>query len=238
MPARSRSHRPITILFLVLVLSVGLPSLAAQAAGCSAVSCVYLPLTTAPTPYVLPNHSIWVSIGGFLHISGEVQNPSDQNLNYVEAVVDFYDGGGQFVGTDYSYAEMDVLPAHERTCFDIIISNPPATWASYTFEPTTYSGTSSSYPALTVLNNSASRPYPDEYEIIGQIRNDSSAQVQYVEPIATLYDASGHVLNCGSTFVNSTHLNPGQISAFDLSFFSRDYRGVASYRLQVDGNLQ
>jgi hypothetical protein len=46
------------------------------------------------------------------------------------------------------------------------------------------------------------------------------------------------VVGCDFTFVNSTDLNPGQSSAFDMQFVGRNYNDVASHRIQIDGNVQ
>ena len=94
---------------------------------------------------------------------------------------------------------------------------------------------------MTVYNdNGTYNPDDGSYRILGFVRNDNDVRVRYVRPIATLYNASGTVVECSYTYVNSTHLDPGQSSSFELTFsgWYRDYADVASYRIQVDGNPQ
>jgi len=74
------------------------------------------------------------------------------------------------------------------------------------------------------------------YEIIGLVRNDSDRLVQFVSPVATLYDASGMARDCDFTYVNSTDLDPGQSSSFDMLSTGRDFSDITSYRIQVDGD--
>jgi hypothetical protein len=65
------------------------------------------------------------------------------------------------------------------------------------------------------------------------------ARVEYVRPVGTLYDIAGDVVGCDSTYVNSMHLEAGQVSAFDITFSGRDYLylNVESYRLQAQGRI-
>ena len=115
----------------------------------------------------------------------------------------------------------------------------PTGWSYYTFEAPTYSTDGSLLPNLTVLNDSGS--YNSTfgwYKIIGQVRNDHGTRVEYVSPVGTVYNASGVVVGCDFTYVNSTHLDPGQTSSFEMTFTGRDYVDVTSYRLQIDGDPQ
>lgn len=108
----------------------------------------------------------------------------------------------------------------------------------YQFEvsSSTYSG---AFPSLTVLSHSGSPGQIGDYEIIGQVRNDGATQVRFVQPVATLYNASGTVLGCDFTYTSTTDLNPGQTSSFEINVIGRgSYTDVATYRLQVDGNVQ
>ncbi len=67
------------------------------------------------------------------------------------------------------------------------------------------------------------------------ISTNGPTRVEYVRPLATLHDATGMVIGCGSTYVEGTHLDPGQESPFKITFSGRDYADAAAYRIQVDG---
>lgn len=75
----------------------------------------------------------------------------------------------------------------------------------------------------------------DKNTIIGQVRNDQGTRVEYISPVGTLYNATSMVIGCDPTYFCSTHLDPGQTSAFDLLFFDRDYADASLYCIQVDG---
>lgn len=197
--------------------------------------------TPTPLPrgvYVLPNHSYYQTSWGFLHIVGEVMNNTGDHLFFVKISANLFSGNGQLLDTDYAYTYLFSLPAWQKTCFDIIFIDPPSNWLYYEFEVSYWTG-GNPLPNLTVLNDSGSYdPQNGYYRIIGQVRNDHGARVEYVKPVGTLYNSSSKVVGCSYTYVNSTHLDPGQISVFEIDYYGRDYRDVASYRLQVDGSLQ
>jgi hypothetical protein len=193
--------------------------------------------TTVPTGVtILSNHSYYVDSIDYLHIVGEIFNNTADHLRFVKIYVNVYNSSGQLVATDFTYTLLDNLPAYEKTCFDIMLEEP-LDWSYYLFEEPSYWDDGEDLPNLTIFNDSGSYdPTYGWYEIIGEVRNDDVVRIEYVSPVGTLYTASGVVLGCDFTYVNSTHLDPGQISAFDMLSTGRDYIDVDSYRLQVDGN--
>jgi hypothetical protein len=194
---------------------------------------------TQPPPtgvQILPNHSYYVDSIDYLNVVGEIMNNTDDNLRYVKITANFFSASGHLLDTDFTYTWMDTLPARDKTCFDVSVPVPSG-WSYYQFEAPTYWTDGQPLPILTVINDSGSYdPTFGWYEIIGQVRNDNGSRVEYVSPIGTIYNASGKVIGCDFTYVNSTDLNPGQISSFEMTFVGRDYADVISYRLQVDGD--
>ncbi len=185
---------------------------------------------------VLANHSAYVDSIDYLHIVGEVQNSTISHLRFVKIAANVYGAGGQLLDTAFTYTWLDNVPAGSKTCFQVLLKKP-SSWSSYDLEPPTYWTDGRPLPNLVVLNDSGAYDQTFHwYKVIGQVRNDHGARVQYVSPVGTLYDASGTVVGCHFAFVNSTHLDPGQTSSFQMTFSGRDYAEVASYRLQVDGN--
>lgn len=198
--------------------------------------------TQTPLPsgvYVLPNHSFYQTSWGSLHIVGEVMNNTSSHLTFVKISANLFSSGGQLLDTDYTYTYLDDLPAGHKTCFDVLFLDPPSGWSYYEFETPAYWTSGEPLPNLTVLNDSGSYdPTDGDYKIVGQVRNDHGSRVEYVSPVGTLYNSSGIVVGCDYTYVNSTHLDPGQVSAFRIDYYGRDYGDVVLYRLQVDGNPQ
>jgi hypothetical protein len=196
------------------------------------------PTTLATGVQILPNHSYYVDSIDYLHIVGEVQNNTGNHLRFVKITADVFSSTGQLLDNDFTYIYLDSLPPGAKTCFMILLPKP-AGWSYYQFEAPTFWTDGKLLSNLVVSNDSGSyNSTYGWYEIIGQVRNDHGVRVQYVSPVGTIYDASARVVGCDFTYVNSTHLDPGQTSTFKLTFSGRNYSDVASYRLQVDGSPQ
>ncbi len=194
--------------------------------------------TTVPSVNIPANHSSYVDSIDYLHIVGEVQNNTANNLRFVKITANIFGSSGQLLATDFTYIFLENLPAGDRTCFHLLVDEP-AGWSHYEFEAPAYWTDGEPLPNLTIFNDSGA--YDSTfgwYEIIGQVRNDHGTRVEYVSPVGTLYNAHGTVVGCDFTYVNSTHLDPGQTSSFESIFIGRDYADVTAYRLQVDGNPQ
>lgn len=191
-----------------------------------------------PDVYIPENHTYFVDSVGYLHVVGEVQNNSDDYLQFIKVNLNIYSLDGSLLDIVTTYTYIDNLPPYTRTCFDALLPEPEG-WSYYEFEELDYWTDGSPLPNLTVINDSGSYdPTFGWYEIIGQVRNDSYNRVEYVNPIGTLYNAANDVIGCDFTYVNSTHLEPGEISSFEIFFLGRDYYDVTHYRIQVDGNIQ
>ncbi len=238
---------PVLKIYLPICLKAYPPSPATPTPTPTATS-VVTPMptpTTTPTPTLPPtgvrilgNHSHYVDMTGYLHIVGEISNGTPSHLRFVKITANLFNSGGQLIDTDFTYIYLDNLPAGGKTCFDISLEEP-AGWSYYEFQPPSYWTDGKPLPNLTVLNDSGCYyPIFGWYEVIGQVRNDHGTRVEYVSPVGTLYNASGAVIGCDRTFIEDTHLHPGQTSPFDMVFLGRDYVDAASYRLQVDGNPQ
>jgi len=229
---------PILISIVVILMVLGTPSY-------GAANTVYLPIVNnevvsqqPPTPgkVSISNDFAYVSSIDTLHVVGEVYNGTSKTLRFLKITANLYDIHGMLIDVDFTFSALDNIPPSDKTCFEIIFLEP-AGWSSYEFEPVTYYEDGSAVTGLTALNVSGS--YESSfgwYEILGEIRNDNTNPVNYVSPIATLYNASGNVIGCDFTFVNSTHLAPAQKSSFEITSSGRDYSDVSNYRVQVDGN--
>lgn len=198
--------------------------------------------TNTPSPtvdpsvvQVLDNHYAYEDMFNDLHIVGEVRNNRADPVHFVKVAVLVFNKTGQLVDTDYSYAKLDNLPPGEKMCFHIWLDE--SDWVRYEFELVSYSEGGEFWPNRQVLNDSGMYDSGDgSYEILGMVKNNESSEARYVEVAGTLYDNSGTVLGCWDTFVNSTHLDPGQSSGFEIRFggYNRDFSDVVSYRVKAE----
>lgn len=180
---------------------------------------------------VLPNLYQYVS-GDFMRILGEVRNNTAKTIDPYDLHVNFYDGNHNFVGTDSAYFRKNYLAPSEKACFDMLVYPIPVGWKTFEFEKIDYWERLPTAGEATVISQLGSLISPGDYRIIGQVRNDNTFVLGFVEMIGTLYDASGRVVGCEIGSVNGTDLQPGQTSAFQVNYFYRNYSDVVSYRLQ------
>lgn len=66
---------------------------------------------------VILGHSHYAD-SGWLHVRGEVQNTGDTPAEFVKIVVTLYDAAGNVVGTDFTYTDLDVVPAGGTSPFE------------------------------------------------------------------------------------------------------------------------
>ncbi|MEP7357386.1 MAG: FxLYD domain-containing protein [Anaerolineales bacterium] len=185
---------------------------------------------------VISNTVLYVDTANYLNVIGEVANTTARPVGFVIVTVTFYDGGHQFLTTDYTYLYLEHLPSGDRTCFHLRLSEP-AGWTSYEFAAPTYTSSDQGPPNLALLAPAgAYRADTHKYTLSGQARNDEGGTVAGAQAVGTLYNAAGAPVGCDYAGVDSNDLAPGQTSAFSMPFGARDFADVASWRLQLDGD--
>jgi hypothetical protein len=200
----------------------------------------FLPLVNLSKPgvQVLPSSFYYVS-HDTMFIIGEVLNNTSDSVTVVEVTIDYFDTGGHLVDTGHAYLWPLDLPAWEKGCFNISMNVPPS-WSYYQFKTPTYYISATSL-GLTIFDDSGlyNPGGNGDYDIIGQVHNDGNQRSTVVGVSGTLYNVSGVPVGCEHANVNSTNLDPGQISSFAINFWGyyRDYKDVTFYKLRVAGNL-
>jgi len=186
---------------------------------------------------ILSNHSWYEDeLFGDTCVVGEVLNNTGYSIPPVEVRIDFYDENGKTVGTGVGFTELSNLPATDKTCFKACLEDAPE-WSTYQFQLPIYELIGEpAAEGLTILDHTgAYDPDSGNYSIVGRVLNTGDSRARVVEVIGTLYDASGTVIGCEWQPVDYMHIDPGQVSFFEIAFLDRDYSDVDSYRLQVYG---
>jgi hypothetical protein len=198
---------------------------------------ICLPLK-AQTVMVLPGYSHYVNSMGTLHIIGEVRNSTLSNLRFVKVTAVLRNSLGTALASDFTYTCLNNLPAGQKTCFDLMIANPPEGWTSCEFSPVEYWLDGSALPNVTIINSagtSYSLPWA-RYEIVGELQNTNQTRLEYIQVVGSLYGNTGIPLSCEYASADSMHLEPLAKSTFGVNYTGlSSYSGVASYLLQVDG---
>jgi hypothetical protein len=84
-----------------------------------------LPASDMPAPLVL-NAFFWFrDENGLIQWKGQVTNASDNSIQRLAAVVEFYSTDGQFIGSDIAYPEFNPLMPGQSSPFTGLIKNNP-----------------------------------------------------------------------------------------------------------------
>jgi len=185
---------------------------------------------------VLDNHLAYTNSTESLYIVGEVQNNTDDRARFTKIAVNLFTAQGQLVDTEYTYTPLDYLPVGATTCFKIIFFSEAPSYSYYTFE-TDYSATSAASLPIALLGHSGSyhATIEDWYEVVGQARNDSDVNAEFVTITGTLYRSNGQVLDCDFTYTNADVLTPDQVSTWEILFLHAPEGLVSSYKVEAQG---
>lgn len=170
---------------------------------------------------------------------GEIINETSDALRGANVDVNVLDGSGSILTTENGLVLLDflILPG-EKGCFIALIGNDFSGWDSISFEAVDYSSETANVPSFSFQNHSGAINEFDEYQINGEIRNDSSGSASNITIYATAYDSGGNVLDCDYSFPDDDPLGSGNSSPFELFMFNReDYGDVDSYLLQGLGEF-
>ena len=80
---------------------------------------------------VLSHNASYKETTGSYRIVGEVQNPYDFALESVKIVATYYNGAGEVVRVDFTYADLDVLNPGSSSPFEVLLTDPPANLDHY-----------------------------------------------------------------------------------------------------------
>lgn len=193
------------IVFCLVLLCVLLPC-SAPSAGGSSVGVDIL------------SSSSYLS-GSYLHIVGEVRNNTAGNVRFVRISAVYYDGIGAVIGTTASYAEHDILEPGRVSPFDILRESPPG-YASYTLAVEYSTTAQQAVPQLAIVSTREWFDSLNAFWIVGEVQNTTASNLEYVQPIITLYNQAGTVINVDYAFASIDILTPGQKSPFKALFLS------------------
>jgi hypothetical protein len=133
-----------------------------------------------------------------------------------------------YQGTSASWAASNKTP---ETYYYRVLANGPTGQGSWSnIQSVTVPVPS---PVVRVLSSNAFVPYSgsSSWYIIGEVRNDTGSNVDFVQISATLRDGSGNVVDSDYTYSMIDTLSPGMTSPFRVIF--SDPPGWVSYDFQV-----
>jgi len=174
---------------------------------------------------------------GYLNVVGEVKNNLQSNINYVKLTATFYDANKKVIGTDFTYAELDILKPNQKSPFELSSYPDKITpeWDNYKLHLSYDTTGQSPYAGLEILSYSDKIDDRGYHKIIGEVKNKGVRTSSYVKVVSTYYNAKGEVIGTDFTFTDPSDIAAGVSAPFELSSYPRKLR-PSRYELQVEGN--
>jgi hypothetical protein len=190
--------------------------------------------TATPTPSLpqleILSHQSYEDAGWF-HIVGEVRNNSDTPMEFVEIVATLYDDAGQVVGTDFTYAELDVIPPGGKSPFETGTDK----WAGTTNYKLQVEGSSGTLPRQDIVILSHSHYIDGDWlHVRGEVQNTGNTPAEFVKIVVTLYDAGGNVVGTDFTYTQLDAIPPGETSPFETG--TDHWPNFDHYEIQVQAD--
>jgi len=157
---------------------------------------------------------------GTVYVEGLVQNGTSGPVGFAKVTANFYGPGGQLLATDFSYSEIETIPAGGTSPFTILLIDPPGGITSVNVLVTDYDTTPFDPPVsgLSIAVSNVYRNIIGTVHIVGTVTNTSGLTYTYVKPIGAFVDGSGTVIRADFTFTEPSTLGPGASGTFDMLF--------------------
>ncbi|QFG02760.1 hypothetical protein [Tepidiforma bonchosmolovskayae] len=195
------------------------------------------PPTPTPTPQPsgvrLQGVSWYVDSLGNIWVVGLVINGLSTPVEFVEVSARFYGASGQLLATDWSFADVTIIPAGGSSPFSVLLLNPPPGIVSVEALISDYD--IASRPPITGLNATVTNVYRDSIgvlHVVGTVRNNSPVTYKFVEVYGAYVNSAGLVVRVDFDFATPSTLAPGQQGTFEMLFFSAP-AGMESMNLLI-----
>ena len=160
-----------------------------------------------------------------------------KHFRSVRITANFFNDAGNLVGTDTGTTALASIRPGDKTCFENYATCRSA--EQQPFETPIYSFTASPGRHCDLQRAIAqSRPLTPTRSL-NMSPNNSVTRVNYAEIVGTIYnDAEFTCWMRGFFFVNSTNLDPGQVSSFSIRYDGHDFLMLPTigYRLMERRN--
>jgi endonuclease YncB( thermonuclease family) len=194
--------------------------------------------TTHPAVRVLPNlyHHVTPDENRSLRVLGQIENQSSSAVARLRVQVQVFDSAGRLIASEQDNARPYMLPAGERTCFEVGFRGVPEGYDRFEAN-VSLDGRAYERHRLTLVRHSgrkiATHWERDTYEIRGAIRNDRAVAATRAEVVGMLFDHTDRLVGCGTTYESEDALAPDAEQPFMIEYIGkyRNYRDVARYEL-------
>ncbi len=169
---------------------------------------------------------------GYYTVYGEVKNNLNYNVKYVKIVASYYNNANQFLGSAFTYTELDTIKPGQKSPFEISTYPDKYTPSKVTLQVSFSRDYSNPLAGVSILNHSGRTDSYGYYDVIGEVKNNSNSDARYVKLVCTYYDDNGKVIGCSFSYAEMDTLRPGQSSPYEVTSYPLKIR-PASYSIQV-----
>lgn len=188
------------------------------------------------TDIEISNLNWYVDSIDVLHFIGTVTNHGETNLDYVKIIVNLRDGDGTLIATDYSYTSVDLVLLDQTVPFSVTFFDDPGEWADYEIMVEADTARDEGFQGLEIISSTGSPGTYSMYEIIGEVRNTSASDAEFVKIVAMLFDADENLIAVDYCYSSLDTVPAGGTSPFSLVISGGVDEEVASYELIVEGS--
>lgn len=152
---------------------------------------------------------------GYYQVVGEAQNVGDSNAQFVMFTATWYSSSGHVVGTQFSFALLDILRPGEKSPFLITLLDENVEAEKVRIQWTWNETTKDPLRDVSVRDINAN--YDTDLRCLriqGEVENRGSHSAEYVMIILTGYNDEGDVVAAGFTFTTLNTVAPGGLSPF------------------------
>jgi len=180
----------------------------------------------------------YTSPTGTLHLLGVARNSDTRAYADVLAQVRLFDAEGLLLAETEWPLPLPILPATADVPFEVLLSTPPANWATWDVafvgRPVSTTVQGPLPYTLTVAQETATF---GAYAVQADVRNDTTATLDTVWAVGALYDENGRPLAVERLDLHEG-LSPGASTTVQFLFAARAPGEVAHVRLLVFGKSQ
>lgn len=165
------------------------------------------------------------------YVVGEVVNETGAPVYDVIITASFYDAANQLVAQVDGNAFLSQLNPGQTNPFKISLNNNRSTITRYELSVRSTTSSDLGYQSVAVL----SRQIRDNagVEVFGEVRNDRTQALSFVQIAVTFYDSVGNVVHTEFDYLQTDLLAPGASAAYQVSTF-RTFE-FATYTVQTEG---
>jgi hypothetical protein len=156
---------------------------------------------------------------------GFVTNTSPFVIDKPKVIAVLLDAQGQEVGTDFGFAERDVLGPDERSPIKILISDPPK-HASIRYEvivrEASYIPAQAERLRIEPMHSRPAQFGKHTWELEGKVHNEGTQSAKFVSIEIQALDGEGKLVGLGSTYADAEVLAPGDVARYSTQITLAD----------------